>query len=328
MIGAGQGIGLKLGLYLGLDLELDPRLGLRLGLSLAFQIGINFIINHGVRFMLTDEQKKTRINGIGGSDMPVILGLSSYKTPYQLYLEKTGQIESGDDMTDHQYWGHKLEGIIRDEFSQRNKVVVKTLDTVFHPINNFLFANVDGFVPEWNAVVEVKCSSGFMAHQWGEDGSDAIPLPYLVQVAHYCHVLNANNAYIAVLIGGNEYKEFIYKRDVFLEERLTEKAIKFWECVKNKTPPEPINQLDLNLMYPKHDPGKCVIINNDISEQLSLLRNIRLKIKMLSQEESSHRFNIMKFMNSNEALMDGFNNIHATWKTNKKGSRTFLVKGE
>lgn len=36
---------------------------------------------------------KSRKAGVGGSDMSTILGLNSFKTPYELWLEKTGRVE-------------------------------------------------------------------------------------------------------------------------------------------------------------------------------------------------------------------------------------------
>ena len=37
---------------------------------------------------------ESRRHGVGGSDMGSILGLNSYKTPYALWLEKTGRVEA------------------------------------------------------------------------------------------------------------------------------------------------------------------------------------------------------------------------------------------
>ena len=163
--------------------------------------------------MITEEQKEQRKLGIGGSDMPIILGLSNYKTPYQLYLEKKGILSTSDEMSPLQYWGNRLEGIIRDEFADRNKVIIETPNTLIHPFYDFMRANIDGYIREWESVLEVKCSSQFMANEWGDDGSDNIPMAYLVQVAHYCSVLNAPSAYIAVLIGGHDYRQYKYTRD-------------------------------------------------------------------------------------------------------------------
>ncbi len=277
--------------------------------------------------MITEQQREARKLGIGGSDMPIILGLSNYKTPYQLYLEKIGEAETNHEMTPYQYWGHALEGVIRDEFAKRNNVAVETPDTIVHPFHDFLRGNVDGFIPDWNAVLEVKCSAGFMAHEWGEDGSDTIPMSYLVQVAHYCSVLNADCAYIAVLIGGNDYREFKYTRDLELESTVIDAAKKFWECVQTRTPPEPINQIDLRLMYPKHDPEKTKTIAPEVKEQLTTLLDTRFKIKALSEVEEKYKFNIMQFMQDAEVLVNETGQPVVSWKANKRGSRAFLLKG-
>ena len=45
--------------------------------------------------MLTPEQKEARKNGIGGSDIAAICGVSSFKdhTPLSIYLEKIGVMQ-------------------------------------------------------------------------------------------------------------------------------------------------------------------------------------------------------------------------------------------
>lgn len=278
--------------------------------------------------MLTDAQREQRKLGIGGSDMPIILGLSSYKTPYQLYLEKKGIISTGEEMSPLQYWGNRLEAIIRDEFSDRNKVLIQTPDTVIHPFYDFIRANIDGYISEWDAVLEVKCSSQFMANEWGEDGSDYIPMAYLAQVAHYCSVMNASSAYIAVLIGGHDYRQYKYVRDLELEKTIIDAACAFWEAVQKDLPPPPTNQVDLKLMFPRHTIGKSVNVSNDIETHLKNLTNTKAKMKELQAIEEESRFNIMRYMEDNECLLDESGKPLITWKTNKKGSRTFLFKGE
>ncbi len=276
--------------------------------------------------MITEQQREERRMGIGGSDLPIILGLSNYMTPYQLYLEKIGEGEE-KETTEGQYWGNKLEAIVREEFEIRNNVVVEERETVVHPLYNYLRGNVDGYIPAWNAVLEVKCSSSFMAHEWGEDESDVIPMQYLVQVAHYCAVMNADSAHIAVLIGGNQYRQYKYTRDMELEIKLIDAAKSFWDCVVNRTPPDATKIIDLKTKYPTSKPEKSIKINSEISEELTTLANNRLKIKELSDIEEKAKFNIMQYMEDAEALCGYDDKQLITWKTNKKGSRTFLVKG-
>jgi putative phage-type endonuclease len=278
--------------------------------------------------MITEEQRQQRKLGIGGSDMPIILGLSNYKTPYQLYVEKKGLSDSSEEMSQLQYWGNRLENIIREEFEIRNKVTVEVPDTLVHPFYDFMRANIDGYIKEWDSVLEVKCSSQYMANEWGEDGSDYIPMAYLVQVAHYCSVINASFAHIAVLIGGHDYRQYKYVRDLELENTIINSAREFWEAIQNDSPPPATNQFDLRMMYPRHAPDKSIKVSNEIDTHFKNLTDVKNKIKELQAIEEESRFNIMQHMNDAECLVDESGRPLVTWKTNKKGSRTFLLKGE
>lgn len=294
--------------------------------------------------MITEEQRIARLSGIGGSDMAIILGLSNYKTPYQLYLEKIGQVEPIYQETELQEWGHRLEPMIRIKFAEEHGFKISapiehnkyatvcdliTYDLVpqVHPFYDFIRGNLDGFIPEINAVHEIKCANQFMAKLWGDEASDVIPLEYLVQVAYYCAITNADLAYVTVLIGGNDYREYKYTRDLELEMRLIESAKQFWECVTTRTPPDPTKLIDLKLMHPNHEPKKSVTVDATISEHLTTLYNARSKMKEFNDIEEKCKFNIMQYMEDSESLNSYDGKELVTWKTNKKGSRTFLVKG-
>jgi hypothetical protein len=52
-----------------------------------------------------------------------------------------------------------------------------------------------------------------------------------------------------------------------------------------------------------------------------------LKIKSLNDSEENHKFKIMKFMKDSESLIDSSGKLVASWKTNKRGTRAFLMRG-
>jgi len=80
-------------------------------------------------------------------------------------------------------------------------------------------------------------------------------------------------------------------------------------------------------MYPKHDPEKTKPVEPEIAEQLTTLADTRFKIKQLSEVEDRYKFNIMQFMQDAECLVNESGQPIVTWKANKRGSRTFLMKG-
>jgi len=82
--------------------------------------------------------------GIGGSDAPVVCGVSKYKSPLELWSEKTGQHppkEAGEPA----YWGTLLESLIRDEFTLRTGIKVITVNQILQSKEYpFMIANLDG----------------------------------------------------------------------------------------------------------------------------------------------------------------------------------------
>ena len=60
-----------------------------------------------------------RTMGIGGSDVSVIAGINPYRSVYQIWLEKTGQIEPAESDNEYTHFGTILEPVIRKEFMER-----------------------------------------------------------------------------------------------------------------------------------------------------------------------------------------------------------------
>lgn len=275
--------------------------------------------------MLTENQKLMRRNGIGGSDMPIILGLSSYMTPYQLFLEKRGLIERQPE-TEMQRWGNILEPVIREEFARRHEVVVETPDTIIDPFVPYMLANVDGLIPEWNAVLEIKTANPYMQKEWDDAMDDGIPLAYMSQVAHYCAVTGSSKAYVSVFIGTHDYREFVYLRQPDIEKTIYDAAEKFWNAVQSGIEPDMRTIEDLRLRYKQSSP-EPKMVTDKVNHHLTELANAKLKCKELESAMEQHKFEIMSYLAESDCLVGLDGKPVATWKANKKGVRTFLLKG-
>ena len=71
-----------------------------------------------------DKWLEYRKKGIGGSDASVVCGINKYKSPTELWMEKTDQLpyqEAGEAA----YWGSVLEDIVRSEFTKRTGINVQ-----------------------------------------------------------------------------------------------------------------------------------------------------------------------------------------------------------
>ena len=128
-----------------------------------------------------------RKKGIGGSDASVVCGISRYKSPVELWLDKTDQIQSAE-AGEAAYWGTLLESVVRTEFSKRTGIEVQCVNQLLqsedHP---FMLANLDGICehPEYGTCIfEAKTASAYKVGEW----DDAIPDEYALQLAHYMAV--------------------------------------------------------------------------------------------------------------------------------------------
>ncbi len=129
---------------------------------------------------------------IGGSDLPVICGISKFKTRWQLLLEKAGLAEntfSGNRFTEY---GHYIEPFIRDHVNLVYKAKFGDSFTEFVPcrvINGDIRCHTDGF--NGDCVLEIKSTSEIYSTV---DGYKT----YLVQLVKYMEQNNVSFGILAV----------------------------------------------------------------------------------------------------------------------------------
>lgn len=206
------------------------------------------------------EYRKT---GIGGSDASVVCGINKYRSPVELWLEKTGQLpyqEAGEAA----YWGTQLEPVVRSEFAKRTgievKLVKQLLQSEEHP---FMQANLDGICehPDYGTCIfEAKTASAYKSNEW----ENSIPAEYMLQIQHYMSVTGYKGTFIAVLIGGNTFKWKYIERDDEIIEMLIHLEADFWEHIVNKTPPpldgSEASEKFLSDRYPESIPQSRIIL--------------------------------------------------------------------
>ncbi|AKO92679.1 hypothetical protein BEH_11590 [Priestia filamentosa] len=186
--------------------------------------------------MSREEWLEQRKKGIGGSDAAAIAGLSRWKSPVAVYLEKIGEAPDGDINSEAAYFGTQLEDFVAKEFSKRTGLKVRRKNAMLqHPKHPFILANVDRLIIGERIGLECKTASEYLKGEWEDE---EVPAAYLIQCQHYMAVTGYEAWWIAVLIGGNK---FVYKkveRDEELIEQLIEIEVSFWnDNVLMKEPP-------------------------------------------------------------------------------------------
>ena len=185
-----------------------------------------------------DEWLAYRNLGLGGSDASVVCGINRWKSPIELYMEKLNMLPP-TDAGEAAYWGSRLEDLVKEEFTMRTGIDVIPVKAILQSeAYPFMLANLDGICehPEYGEVIfEAKTSSIYRNGEWEGDN---IPDEYILQIQHYMAVTGFQGAYIAVLVGGNNFKWQFVRRDEELIEMLIQLESEFWERVQSNTPPE------------------------------------------------------------------------------------------
>ena len=245
------------------------------------------------------EWHETRRKSLGGSDVAPILGLSPWKSAYQLWAEKVGEpTATSEEYAREREWGHRLQDAIIDkvidglpdvadvERALRASITTVSGVVMSHEADAILMMDSDGS----KVLVEAKTASVYTStYGWGEspglsvDGSHMVPEGYLGQVYHGLAVHGAAYGIIAVLIGGSDYRAFRLDRDPEVEAAIASKMEEFWNRYVAPCEPPPItNSRDAIMRWPRHDPGKVVAAEPDI---LALCRDLANYKTVLSEAE-------------------------------------------
>jgi putative phage-type endonuclease len=132
-----------------------------------------------------DNVKKGREKLVGGSEIPALLGISKYKTQFDLALEKT--MIKPSDFTGNEYteYGNVMEPQIRDYINALN-------GTFFVPDtkidrNRGMRSNTDGYDAENNLILEIKTH-----------GKSLDIKPYVAQMQLYMYQFGVEYGWLAL----------------------------------------------------------------------------------------------------------------------------------
>lgn len=263
---------------------------------------------------------KSRKAGVGGSDMSTILGLNAFKTPYELWLEKTGRVEP-EDISDK--WavikGNALENELRKRFRSNHPEMLVTDGTDKQFISRekpYLRASLDGILQKENGdfgILEIKTASSRRAGDWhDEDGNLRIPPYYLAQVEFYALVTGWTWGYVYAAIGDDEPVEIPFKADVEDMAAIDKAAADFWHFVTTGTPPQ-LTGGDVQKAFPEPTPD--IVDESDDDDLYDLLARYESATGMLNDMKSAQKElqeQIILRIGSHTGIKCG--NLQATYK--------------
>lgn len=257
---------------------------------------------------------------LGGSDAAAIMGLSPWKTRLDLYLSKVD--------------GEAQESAARKLFFKRRKrqepVVAEILTEEFgidlirlstdgepnryvDPQHSFLAAEIDfefrmndaakEWLPAFSGIAngeicngEIKTVHPFKSHEWGEEGSEEVPIYYAAQSMHGLGVTRRPACLVAALFGVDQLVGFPVMRDEETIAGMRSQEVAFWnDHVLARVAPEPSNMEDIKRLFSKAR-GTPVELTAEIAEEARKVQRIRETIKAFEIEQEAAEFRVARFI--------------------------------
>lgn len=268
---------------------------------------------------------------LGGSDAAAFLGVSPWQSPFMLYQKKIGELidQPSPDKEKLFKRGKRWEPIVIemliDELKEQGHdvEVIARNQRYQDPEFPFIAAELDMELlvdgEEMNG--EAKTVNPFALKEWGDEETDAFPIYYQAQTMYGLMVKPRQRCVVAALTGFDDRPKIYWiDRDEEIIAGIRAKAIAFWDCIQNRTPPAPVTIEDIKFLYPK-DAG--LIMQAD-QELLSLCQQLKDAKATAKQTEG-----LVEALTTRLKLRMGFNAIlmfegkpAATWNTNKSSTVT------
>jgi putative phage-type endonuclease len=261
-----------------------------------------------------------RATFIGGSDAPIIIGVSPWKTRYELWMEKTGRIPPADlSEVERVMAGTLMEETIAKLYTWKFGVKLRRINERI-PMPGAAFpavAQIDRKVEGMRRIVEIKNTDISQRKLWGPEGSGEIPVYYYAQIQHQLMCSGYEDAEAAPLFGGNTLQRFPIARDQAFIDSLYLAEAEFWQCVKTDTPPEPINCEEATLAW--SDPASVKVPAEILAAHLvGYIQQQKNEAKELEHNEAMAKLLLMRMMeNKGDTLTVGGKPV-CTWKMGTK----------
>ena len=278
-----------------------------------------------------------RLTGLGGSDLGAILGLNPYRTPYDVWLEKTRRHTTEVDGI-HLRHGQWNEQFIADEYTRATGLRTQRYNAMLRHPEAPLIGHVDRLVvPEGAKIasykteirtdlgLECKTASAFAAgrdSEWGPAGTDQVPQGYLLQVAGYQALTGCERWDLAALIGNADLRIYHFTRDLELEGYLLEEASRWWrDYVIADTPPPPSSELEARQRWPGHSPGRAIEADESLYTDLTLLARLKAEIRDYEKQEQALKDRILPALEDAEIITWAGKEI-TSYRANKASNKT------
>lgn len=240
---------------------------------------------------------------IGGSDCAAVMGLGAYgRTPYTVWLEKTGQADGFMDPDKKRFldrrkrWEQPIVEMLREEFAAEIVSINKRYVDDVYP---FFACEVDW---EWKDPSTGKIENGETKtvshftfgekHGWGEEGTSDVPVQYAAQAMWNLGITGRKICILAAMVGLDSMVFYRVERDEETIAAMRAECFRFWhENVLPRVPPAPQTLVDLKGLMLRFRGRPCEI-DQIIYDKIRALESTRSSLVQLKEKEENLVFEV------------------------------------
>ncbi len=250
--------------------------------------------------MPTERQLEQRRNHVGGSDVAAILGVDPWRSPVDVWFEKTGQLEPLKPtaaMRAGTIFESGLLAYAEDELGPIRRNVERRAPGL--P----LVSHIDAVVMAEQWPIEAKWSTAHATETWGDAGTDQVPDRVIVQAhAHIiCMTRDGNGPELCYVTHHDAFKGlalYVVPRSAVLCQAIADAVGRFWDLhVIPGTPPDAQPSLDV-VKRIRRQANKTVPVDGD---QLKLWRLAKEVLTDAEDKEKRRRADVIASMGDADA---------------------------
>lgn len=248
---------------------------------------------------------------IFNSDAAAIMGYDKYKSPFQVWMEKTGKQEENADSPGLKF-DRVIKNTISEYFEEDEKVKLASSNYIQHDKYDFICSTPHKTYS--NNGQEAALELGYSKQYFDRTHSKFMFYYCKLQLFLGLSGIETGQLFILNLVEREFYKyEYNFDPDFF--DAIIENIVKFWDeyIIKDAVPP-PSNIMDIKNFYKGHVSGKLLEAGKPEIDAIKELKSVKEEIKNLEKQADLISKNLMEFIKDAEGLTDS-GKILCTWKS-------------
>jgi len=234
--------------------------------------------------MKPEQDPAVRLGKITGGNASAFLGLNDYQSPNVACDLFWGKIPQ-PDLKENRFVqsGIWSEEMIGKRFAAEMDLKIRFVNRTYVSKDwDLAQGHIDAKIQGQNVGLEIKTASEYKKKEYSEhlDPNPRIPAQYRCQINHYLYITGWDYWWLAVLIGGNDFRVFKIQRD---EDAIQEQVRKLKEFYNNYLLPK--------LSPPARTPDEALYIFPSANleetsiEATPLFLNLVAEAKQIAEEE-------------------------------------------